>query len=274
METGLSVKTDAAGRFVLERIPPGGRMHVTARAAGHATASTWDRKGYLAAYYPVMAGTEDVELTMGREAVVRGQLMHDGKPMAKGGLVIMARERDGKMWWSDAKTDARGQVELRGLGAGTWSIGTSEDDSTEGAQHVQGTEVKLEAGDVREVALSYDEGVLVRGTVHDAAGHGEQVPVEVKADGALGIMERVVTPDASGKFETRVLPGKYTLTAYGWSAGQFKETTQEVEAGVKMGSVELVAEARPRVKGQLVDDVGNGVKGMVAFEMDHCAYNG
>src|SRR6202012_445932 len=72
--------------------------------------------------------------------------------------------------------------------------------------------VEVKAGEVRDVVLRYDEGVVVHGTVRDwtnAAGVGRTV--DVSANG-LGYFEhRSVRVDEAGRFAIRLIPGKYAF---------------------------------------------------------------
>ncbi len=270
---GLVVRTDARGRFRLERIPSGAgaQVRVTPPAgSGYAIFDT--RENALRDEYPIRAGTTDVEVALEKGAVVHLQVMHGGKPVPKRGLYLQAIARSRLHRRVFATTDAEGRADFAGMRPGTWDISVSDDATEEEQKLLPVLGVTVAAGDSREVEMGFDEGVLVEGVVRDeSSGAPVSTTLSVSFGKNRWLYLGALKSDSAGKFSMRLAPEEYRVSLASWPHGKYRDVRKTIEvgaSGVEGGRLELAVSPNPRakVKGQLVDENGHGMAGRVVMD--------
>ena len=149
------VKTDAAGRFEIGRLPTGARLGLRVQHSLYATYENEGDGGNL----PVVAGARDVSITMGPGATVRVQLMMERKPLRRAGMHISAMDVERKRAACGAVTDETGVAVIQGVAAGEWVVEASWSARPEGVVVLSAMQVRVEAGAEKEVALPCVAGV-------------------------------------------------------------------------------------------------------------------
>lgn len=255
---GRAVTTDAAGRFLLDRIPAGARvsLHVRSAAGAHSM---------IAAYgfdvYPVRAGMQDVELVVRPAGEVRVQLMAAGKALERAGVWLEAGEAQRRELPVRLKTDARGVALFAALEPGQWTFsGGRQPELTEGVLMTATTPVGR--GQTRTLALDVVRGGEVHGRLLDLeTQRGIPGMVEVLQ---AGRPLRPVYAAPDGAFNLRLPAGEYALESYGSEGGQGKTYRQAVKVvDGEAAALELPIHARAMLKGQLLDESGKPLAGIV-----------
>jgi hypothetical protein len=258
--TGASVTTEPDGTFLLKEVEPG-TYRLNANRTGFAPTSYGARK--------LAGGGTDLKLTAGQamqdivlrlqpQAVVTGRITDtDGEPVANV-LVSLVRSfyRNGQRIMSNtnsAMTNDLGEYRMFGAPAGRYKLravvsgnmfgnnGEQEDFAPiyyPGQTDAAGAApIDLQAGQtLRGVDMVVQRTATrrVRGTVVFPSGHPDVVQVMVSSRGpALDFMDRrrtIVRP-GKPKFEFRLAPGAYNVTAYFNDGAQMMSGTTQVDVG-------------------------------------------
>jgi hypothetical protein len=251
-------RTDASGQF---RLPVRGRSAFTVRVEAKGLAGrTLDK---------VVPGTP-VNVVLEKGGSIEGTVRdgNTGQPVA--GARVEAREdRPGiTLAWEpgagrlEATTDERGRFRLEGLARGLHAVAATA--------HGYGRARKTPVTVGSKVDLLLFPGTAVRGTVRGPDGRPIAGAV-VRLEAALPMVRNVATPevtDAEGQFELAVAdPGVYRLLAHkkGFAPGVVGVTVERQGDAV----VDVVLDTGARVRGRLVGESGEGVRGQaVVREVD------
>ena len=207
----LSASTDADGHFTLDSLPAAGTCSLHVEASGHATHFPHGPDQGQARNFAVPK--DDIEVRLGPESRIEGILKHEetGKPI-EGILLRLYMPRGGGTGYT--RTDENGHFVLAGLTAGEYSFyGASRKDV--GGVLTPGPMVTVAEGrTLKDVSLSWTEGVFVEGKVLDAES---KAPVEgayvslspVERGGRLSNCSG--KSETNGSFRVRVVPGEHHL---------------------------------------------------------------
>ncbi|HXT57114.1 MAG TPA: carboxypeptidase-like regulatory domain-containing protein, partial [Pirellulales bacterium] len=263
---GRSAVTDAAGRFRLPKLPLGARLSFAVR---HPRYVAYGSAGApVANWIAVEEGSFKIEL---KPAVtIRGSLLADGKPLAQGGVRVLAIDRNRGGLAARANTDDEGRFEFTGLDEIEHVLYTD-------AFAANGTELIAEpvvveqhaAGRSASAELVCTAGEVVVGKVADVddrpvtafavSVHG----VDVAGAKNAGVGYRVTT-DAEGRYRVRVAPGNYGVSVVDWSSGSAQTITHalKVVAGAPPATVDFRARAIRQFVRRLIDDEGRAIAGV------------
>ena len=275
----VSAVTDRTGAFTLDGLPEKATLVLGVRAAGYA--GTVFGMGAVGRGLPqgdIKVGATDVNVELGPEAVVSGEVTFEEGGGAAGAVVRampdVGEQYDPAMVLTammlgplEAKTDEAGKFTIAGLPAGKWALSVEYPDWTAAALH--GIEVQ-EGATVGDQNIVLTKGVLISGKFV-MAETGEPVP-----DGVVMIQSspaqaspftgsEPIYAKEDGTFSLRQPPGKVTLYGQaGESGGVSRENArQELDLEAGPDRTGLVFTVTPAVtfKGKVVDADGKPVEG-------------
>lgn len=158
--------TDAAGRFVLDGLPPGESFVLPVRAEGYLRAESAE----------VAVGGETTIVLRRSEASVAGTLTtHDGRPVSDVPVSIASTDRSPRTHAeslalaSRVLTDAQGAFAFPDMPAGPFVVRAGYDSSVCRPDDPLCAEFDLAVGDARQLAFRLPAPVVVEGRVYDVA---------------------------------------------------------------------------------------------------------
>lgn len=198
--------TDGQGRFAIERLDVGPHM-LFARAAG-----------YAAARERAPAPSDDVELMLGREALLEGTVTdaETGAPLASS--TVLVQRRLGPLTRRVVSTattfGSDGRYVVHGLSPGSYEVIAT----AHGYVTSEPRPVVVDGEDPTEVALSLGRGATISGSVTSGEDGPPITDARVTLEGQLGAQNSAVpilvsaATDAGGRFAlTGVPPGSRSL---------------------------------------------------------------
>lgn len=263
----MAVITDADGRFVMDKIPEGARLHIDVSKKGYVHYSS--REESRSDMHPIRTG-EDLQIVLEYGGVIKGHLVLNGKDYEKKDLMVIAQGA-GRGW---AKTDEQGRFEIIGLREGSYTVTLHTDSMTEEDLVCKGvSDYSIKVGKVgSDVKLELQKGlpVTVKAIDEQTGEAVEKVAFSIKLQKNKDVHVSWGTTGDEGRCAVRLAPGEYTLSAQGWKNGQFHQFSKDfdVNAGSEDLTVEVAVTPRPFVYGWLVDANDNPVRGTVILGHD------
>ncbi len=201
------VSLDKDGRYVLADLPSRGNIYLAAEGPGlgQSQAMLTDLQ------------TSDSDVSMYPEGVIEGTLRDvAGQPVAgmkvrahphRTGLLAVANPFEGQ-------TDADGRYRIAGLRANHYNVGIAREQVPPDLTVAPAMDVNVQVGQtVGNVALHYEAGVVVQGTVRDSTTSeplaGADVVAQREGQDEIGLGSGVT--DASGNYAIRVPAGQVRL---------------------------------------------------------------
>ncbi|HVI02514.1 MAG TPA: carboxypeptidase regulatory-like domain-containing protein, partial [Enhygromyxa sp.] len=253
-----STRTDASGRFRIDRLQPG--MY----------------KPYAEGDELYGHAAEQVHLGLGEtseEVVIR---VHPAVHV-EGKVVVAGSERPCTQGWvrldnpgkhsEHAELDDEGHVEFRGVLAGEYEV-TVGCEAHVAEDHYD----KLVVGEENLGGLVWQvrEGLAIRGEVVDEAGQPlADIEVNARAVADPEAARSQLTYDSQyserdGSFElSGLLPGRYELGTSSWRSrpGPLEPITVELQSGADVNDVRIVMPALGSIRGRVLDEANNPVAG-------------
>lgn len=261
-DSPYTARTDADGRFVVDRVPDGCRAHLTVVADGYAAWRSLD--GATSDFYPYVAGADRVRVTLyhGGQCTVRLQ-RQAGPPVPF--PKIVASKDDQRPIRSDVTGDDT--VVFSGLAPGTYTI------RAEGREWLPIEKVKIEPGSKLTLTMTAAEDApgkvrSIRGRVVDvASGRPLKQGIYVTEQGARAWGNEDCQTNRNGDFAMLLPPGEYDLSTMGWVEGRYQEQRCKltVPADRDPETIDWKVPGRARVRGVLLDEQGMPVAGTVDF---------
>lgn len=267
----ITATTDSDGRFVIENIFAGTRVHIDVVAAGYVRYTT---RQYGDGAYPIRAGTEDVWIEMLPGGTIFGQIVAEGKRYS-GPRVNVVAVREGRTQ-GIATTDDSGQFEIAGLSAGVFTLDIDNADMVQtGLFYPGGQDIEVTAGrtSLALIQLQQGRGVILR-LVDETTGRDPgsrrfslfsrtNRPADPRRDRPL--MTGHTNP--AGGVMLSLAPGTYDLLTATWHEDSYKDImrTFTVEAGEGNQIVIAEIDAGPVLTVQLIGPSGGGIEGYVWF---------
>jgi 5-hydroxyisourate hydrolase-like protein (transthyretin family) len=227
LEPLFNTTTDEQGGFRFRAVPSPGRVVINVRSDGMGDKSSEVPGNYEAGY---ISGTDEkpAQLTMESEARITGRVITNLPGVFVAGLKIGLQSADGSaQFWRDAKTDAEGRFEMRGLPEGGGNIFLINHPNDGPWTYRAIDKLALHPGKTADVTIELIAGVLVEGQVIDSATGNPAVGVYIGMYGPArprsGAAIMSSTTDENGQYRFHLPPGKtYFYTAGGpWTyAGQ------------------------------------------------------
>jgi len=269
------ITTDQAGRFLIERLPESGRLHINVTHPGFAMYSSMNQDfGWRTRRwgYPFSVRDENVHIKLSPGATIQGRLMHDGKPMSREGVQIRIRDNRGRLRRTPfAHTDREGQFELTGVSEGVYAVYAIPRTLDEiGLVATPRLDVQATPGSAtRGVDLVCTPGRVLEGRVVDS-NNGRPLGgrhVDVRGGGELRLFLNHGETDAAGAFRLRLPPGACTISTHEWRDGERRNFEEDLTIPPEgpLPTVDLAIRTRPQHPGRVVDEAGRPVPGAVVY---------
>ena len=246
-------RTDAAGQWSFDLLPPGGVAMISAVARGTQTARVSAQAG------------ENAPIQLVPGAIVTGKIIGlKGEPLEGIRVVAQGSDTPSNEMWSDATTGADGTYELLGLGSGEFNIifyGEREMPYVLAAHAKVRTRVgeTLDLGETRAQA-----GFEIGGTVRDAAGQpvgGAEIGVYGPRNPASSAAVANATSDAQGRWKLRTLAGENKIYLMGAPTGFVRDSQERNEKlDGPRDDFDFVLQRTTPISGHVVDEAGKPVK--------------
>jgi RNA polymerase sigma factor (sigma-70 family) len=230
LESLFETITDKQGGFRFPAVPAPQRVVIHVKADGKADLSSEVPGDYEAGY---ISGSEakPARLAMEPEARIVGRVVTKLPGVFVSGVKIgLQSTHDSTQFWRDAKTDAEGRFEMRGLPEGGGNLFPMDHPSDGPWTYRAIDNQALHPGKTAEVTIELIAGVLVEGQVVDAATGDPVAGVFIGMYGPArprtGAAIMGSTTDEKGKYRFHLPPGKTQLYVAG---GPWTYAGQEVE---------------------------------------------
>ncbi|XXT21197.1 carboxypeptidase regulatory-like domain-containing protein [Sorangium sp. So ce429] len=247
-------RSDAEGRFRLDRLPPG-RYKLMARALGKVGQA---RESVLLG---VGQTSSEVVIEVHRAAVVAGrvEIAPDGAPCTLGHVNLLSQAMAGA---ESAAIEADGSVLFEGLLRGSYEVLVAC------AQHVsEPTYAALEVGDsdVEDLVWTVRAGLTIRGRVVDRDQNPVRAAVRAYAPammGSRGAPGALASTEADGTFALKGLsPAKYMVMARPVSQAEPEPVEVELRDD-HAPEVTIVVDRGGAIEGTVTDEDGKLVAGV------------
>jgi RNA polymerase sigma factor (sigma-70 family) len=274
-EFEISVATaDANGEFVCTDLPAGSRFHIAVLKKGYEiydTSEIYERKKY-----PFRAGHKDLLMTLKPGGAIKGQLVLDGRPYQKAGIIVEARVTGSRVE-GRGLTDENGQFEIIGLDKthrftltihNTFFTGT-------GLICKPAENINLRADSQPMVKVELQKGLPVTITVVDqATGQGiTNLPVSIalydpnyrQLVKPVNIRIASGSTNDVGQYELHLTPNYYRLRTKSWVTVREEDFEKHFRISDKQSSFNLTVAviSKPKVRGRLVNASGKPIRGYV-----------
>ncbi len=244
--------TDRAGRYELDRLPPGSYVATLLRADGSALGAVRGNVVIREGEVALLDLVESAPITL------TGTVYRDGEPV--GGAWMFFSKTVNLSDFKSSKSDASGRYEVGLDEPGNYRVLLTLTDGTGAGSSSAEIAVADEPFPVRDIHLGGDG---VSGTVSDEDGRALSGAVVAATPEGGDSPERaallVAESGADGRYSIGLGPGVYRLTATapGFEVGIVQPVTLDGR-GV---TVDFRLEAGGELRGRLLDELGRGIAG-------------
>jgi len=266
--------TDEKGEFVCTDLPAGSRFHIAVLKKGfeiYDTSEIYERDKY-----PFRAGHKDLLITLKPGGAVKGQLVLDGKPYQKTGIVVEAYTTGSRIR-GRALTDENGRFEIIGLETiHRFTLTVNSEFFTEPGLICKPTEninLRIDSEPVVKLELQKGLPVTIR-IIDEATGEGiENTNVSIalydpnyrqlKKPANIGIAS--ARTNNTGLYELYLTPNYYRLRTRTWVDVREDDFEQHFRITDEQSSFDLTVAviSKPKVRGRLVNSYGKPIRGYV-----------
>jgi RNA polymerase sigma factor (sigma-70 family) len=267
--------TDAQGGFVCTDLPAGSRSHIAVLKKGYELYDTSEI--YERNKYPFRAGEKDLLITLKDGGSIKGQLVLDGKPYQKTGIIVEAYTTGSRIR-GRGLTDENGQFEIIGLDKTQKFTLTINKEFFDEADLIcrpaENINLSVDSGPVK---LELQKGLPVTIKIVDKAnGKGiANLPVSIALyDPNYRQLEKPVnigiargrTNDA-GEYMAYLTPNYYRLRTRSWADVREEDFEQHFRITDEQSSFNLTLAVvpEPKVRGRLVNSQGEPIRGYIKF---------
>ena len=266
--------TDAKGEFICTDLPANSRFDISVLKKGYEIHDTSEIYGRYK--YPFRAGTKDILVTLKAGGVVKGQLVREGKPYQKAGIIVEARTTGGSTGGCGL-TDEKGQFEIIGLAkTQNYTLTINSDFFTEAGLVCKPSEdIRLNVDSEPMVNVELQKGLPVtikivdKGTGDGIANLPASIALydpdyrQLQKPVNIGVAEGW-TNDA-GEYTAYLTPNYYRLRTRNWADGREEDFEQHFIISDEQSSfnITLAVVPKPKVRGRLVNAGGEPVGGYV-----------
>ncbi len=266
--------TDEMGEFVCTDLPAGSRFHIAVLKKGYEIYDTSEI--YELNKHPFRAGHNDLLITLKPGGAINGQLILDGKPYEKTGIVVEAYTSCPRIK-GRGLTDENGQFEIIGLvKTQKFTLTVNSEFFAEMDLICKPAEnISLIADSEPVVKLELQKGIPVTIKVVDKlTGRSlANLPVSIALyDPNYRQLEKPVsiritsgkTNDA-GKYTVNLTPNYYRITARNWLDVPDENFSQYFRITDEQSSLDLTVAviSKPKIRGRLVNSSGKPIRGYV-----------
>ncbi|MBN2313995.1 MAG: carboxypeptidase regulatory-like domain-containing protein [Sedimentisphaerales bacterium] len=263
----LTTRSDAEGKFTVDRIPDKASAEFVVKKPGRATISTFDPQNFQGGSLQYSSGRTDIQITQPAGAKIEGIVVEkaSGKPI--GGIRLMAiRDQNRPNFGMDpvvSKED--GTFCIDGLAPGQHLLQMASLPYQEADWISEPVDVVTEAGKTKSgVKVELMKGGLLEVLLTDSISKQsiDQATVSVQPSG--GDTGSAGQTDKAGIARIRLLPGDYRIVyinKQGYSRVRLEEEIITVEDG-KTVRVEHQLSGMPKITGRVSDNQGRPVEGV------------
>ena len=266
--------TDEKGEFVCTDLPAGSRFHIAVLKKGYEIYDTSEI--YERDKYPFRAGHKDLLITLKPGGAIKGQLVFEGKPFQKTGIVVEAYT-SGSRIRGRGLTDESGQFEILGLvKMQKFTLTVNKEFFTETGLICKPAEnISLIADPEPVVKLDLQKGLPVTIQIIDkATGQGvANLPVSIalydpdylQLEKPVNIGVATGKTNNAGKYMVNLTPNYYRLRTRSWANVREENFEQDFRITDEQSSIDLTVAvmAKPKVRGRLVNSNGRPIRGFV-----------
>ena len=268
----LIAVTGVDGKFKIEKVPEGARLHVDVLKKGYARYST---QSYGSNAFPIRAGSTDLLITLRPGGLIQGRLVLDGKPYRRDGIVVKACVT-GSRAEGCAVTNENGEFEIIGLPtehsysvivANRYSVGADLvcrpfENVRVGPDQEWYVELELQNGQPVTVEIVDEQtGQPVSNHFFSIAlfdpNRGSGKPVNIRiASGRTGM---------TGRSVVNLTPNYYRIRTKSWTQGRYRDTEEYFQVTAEQSHLNLTiaVTTEPMIRGWLVDIEGRSIHGYV-----------
>ncbi|MCP4259722.1 MAG: sigma-70 family RNA polymerase sigma factor [Planctomycetes bacterium] len=264
--------TDAKGEFVCTDLPAGSRFHVAVLKKGYEIYDTSEI--YERNKYPFRAGKEDLQITLKSGGAIKGQLVLDGRPYQKAGIIVEAYTMGSRIR-GRALIDENGQFEIIGLVKTHKFTLTINNDFFAGTglicKPTENINLSVDAEPV--VKLELQKGIPVTIQIVDkATGDGianRSVSIALydpnyrQLDKPVSIGLASGNTNEAGEYVVYLTPNYYRLRTRSWADGREGNLEQNFRITDVQDNFNLTVAVipQPKIRGRLVNSGGKPIRG-------------
>ncbi|MHC4726437.1 MAG: sigma-70 family RNA polymerase sigma factor [Planctomycetota bacterium] len=268
--------TDAQGEFVCTDLPAGSRFHIGVLKKDYEIYNTSEM--YERNKYPFRSGEKDLLITLKPGGAIKGQLVLDGRPYQKTGIVVEAYT-SGSRIRGRGLTDENGQFEILGLvETQKFTLTINNEFFTETGlicKPAENINISLDSEPI--IKLELQKGLPVTITIVDkATGVGiANFPVSIalydpnysQLDKPVNIGVALGRTNDTGRYAVYLTPNYYRLRTRSWADGREEGFEQHFRITDEQDNFNLTVAVipQPKVRGRLVNSGGEPIRGYMQF---------
>ncbi len=262
----LTVKTDASGKFIFERLPADATFEFGVKKAGRAAVSTFNNAGYQGGKLQFVPGQTDIKLIVPIEARIEGIVVEktSGKPVAGVKLVVLEQQRVLPFDLRTIVSKEDGTFSMDSLTAGKKVLQIVPPAEGTADWVAQQVEVTTEAGKtVAGLKIEVGKGGLLEVVVTEAESKKPVEKASVSVRDLQSNQWSSARTDKNGIAKMRLTPGECQIGGV-YKQGYTSDRRQEsvtIEDGVTK-RVEWLLAGQPKITGVVLDEVGKPVEGV------------
>jgi protocatechuate 3,4-dioxygenase beta subunit len=262
----LTVKTDASGKFIFERLPADATFEFGVKKAGRASVSTFKSDGYQGQKLQFVPGQTDIKLIVPIEAKIEGTVVEktSGNPVAGVKLVVLEQQRGLPFDLRTIVSKEDGMFSVDSLTAGKKVLQIVPPAEGTADWVAEQVEVTTEAGKTADgVKVEVSKGGLLELVVKDAETKKPLEKAGVSVHDQQSDKWLSARTDKDGIARIRLTPGEYQVSGV-YKQGYTSESRQEavtIEDGATK-RVEWLLAGQPKITGVVRDEAGKAVEGV------------
>ena len=195
------VKTDANGEFILPGLPQGATISLDVQGPGYAKESR----------HSVPVGTKKLEFQLKGEGRIEGRLTYAGTGKSVRGAMVSFQGIYPTRGWREARTNWRGNYQLKNVAPGTYSLGLNH--GPEGWAAIAKEPITVSEGETVNVDLTLIQSGIISGQVTDQDTNEPIARHPIRLNDAArpedsSLMSYYTITDETGAYRFDAAPGR------------------------------------------------------------------